>query len=72
MAPDPGGPAGDGFEVQIGTVNEAAALLTRTSHPATRKWLVVHFYRDSGEFASAFVPSRAAVDALLRQAATRR
>jgi hypothetical protein len=40
--------------------------------PATRKWLVVHFYRDTGEFASAFVPSRAAVDALLRQAATRR
>jgi hypothetical protein len=31
MAPDPGGPAGDGFEVQIGTVNAAAAMLTRTS-----------------------------------------
>jgi uncharacterized protein YukE len=39
--------------------------------PGTRKWLVVHFYKDTGEFASAFVPSKAAVDALLRQAATR-
>jgi hypothetical protein len=40
--------------------------------PATRKWLFVHFYKDSGEFASAFVPSKSRFDALLRQAATPR
>jgi hypothetical protein len=31
MAPDPGGPAGDGFEVRVGTVDEAAAMLVRIS-----------------------------------------
>jgi hypothetical protein len=39
---------------------------------ATRKPLVVHFSKESGEFASAFVPSRSRIDALLRQAATPR
>jgi hypothetical protein len=31
VAPDPGEPTGDAFVVQVGTVNEAAALLVKTS-----------------------------------------
>jgi hypothetical protein len=40
--------------------------------PATGKWLVVHFYKSNGEFASAYAPTRKQLDALMRQAATGR